>query len=320
MEKKSHLVLAFYHFIKIDNPHEEVKLHKQFFTDKEITSRIYISEDGINGQMSGIRKDAESYMHWMHSRPKFANVIFKLHEYHEQAFPRAIVKYRPQLVAFDETIDLANTGEHVSPEKWKEMLETVDDKVLLDVRNEYEWKVGHFEGSELPPCDTFREFRKYADELKERVDPKKTPVMMCCTGGIRCELYSAVLKERGFDKVFQLDGGIINYGLKQGNDHWLGKLFVFDDRMVVPISNDEHSTIGSCRFCNTPNDTYYNCANTDCNELFLCCPECVVKHKGCCQESCETAKRVRPYQPNSHKPFRKKHHYENCCKIKNNEK
>lgn len=309
MTEKNHLVLAYYHFVHLDNPHEEVRIHKEFFANRDVTCRIYISEAGINGQMSATRQHANEYMQWMHSRPEFKDVIFKLHEHHEQAFPRATVKYRPQLVALDETVDLENRGEHVSPERWKEMLETDSERILLDVRNEYEWKVGHFEGSELPPCQTFREFREYADQLKERVDPKKTPVMMCCTGGIRCELYSAVLKERGFENVYQLDGGIINYGLQQGRDHWEGKLFVFDDRLVVPICDEEHTVIGTCHHCKNPNDTYYNCANMDCNELFLCCQECLPKFLGCCQESCKQAKRVRPYQQVNPKPFRKAHLY-----------
>lgn len=209
---------------------------------------------------------------------------------------------------------MSKTGEHVSPKQWKEMIEKKDGHILLDVRNDYEWKIGHFEGAELPPCETFRDFKEYADGLREKVDPTKTPVMMYCTGGIRCELYSSILKERGFDKVYQLDGGVINYGLKEGSDHWLGKLFVFDDRLAVPISKKEVPVIGKCQFCQKPNDTYLNCANMDCNNLFLCCKDCMQEYKGCCKEECKNAERVRPYQEHSaHKPFRKKHNYTCSC-------
>jgi UPF0176 protein len=177
----------------------------------------------------------------------------------------------------------------------------------LDVRNEYEWKVGRFEGAELPPCDTFREFAAYADALKEKSNPKDTPVMMYCTGGIRCELYSAVLKERGFEHVYQLDGGVIGYGLEEGNSHWQGKLFVFDDRLTVPINEEgETPVIGTCHHCKAPNETYYNCANTDCNNLFLCCKSCAIEHSGCCCTECKEAPRRRPFQAETaHKPFRK---------------
>lgn len=305
-------VLAYYCFTPISDPHAEIKAHKKFFQDRNITSRIYISEHGINGQMSGQKEDAEAYMRWFHANPLFENVPFKIHTHHENVFPRQIVKYRKQLVALDEVVDMSKTGEHVSPEQWKEMLETQEERVLLDVRNEYEWQVGRFEGSECPPCDTFREFRAYADDLTAKVDPKKTPVMMCCTGGIRCELYSSLLKEKGFEKVYQLDGGIINYGLKVGNDHWLGKLFVFDDRLTVPISDQPAPVIGTCYHCKTPNENYYNCANMDCNNLYLCCSECAKQYLGCCSTDCQTATRVRPYNhQNAHKPFRKWYHYFN---------
>lgn len=312
MQNKPYLVLAYYHFGTIDNPHEEVIRHKNFFESRDVTCRIYLSEQGINGQMSAIRHDAIAYMDWMNSRPEFSQMLFKAHEHHEQAFPRATVKYRKQLVALDADVDLANRGEYLSPQQWKEMLENdSEEHVLLDVRNEYEWKIGRFEGAELPPCDTFREFKDYATKLKSKIDPAKTPVMMYCTGGIRCELYSAVLKENGFDKVYQLQGGIINYGLKQGCDHWLGKLFVFDDRLAVPLTeNDSAPVISHCHHCRAPNDTYFNCANMDCNTLFLCCPACAAQFAGCCQESCQQAKRLRPYNGlTTHKPFRKRHHY-----------
>ena len=120
------------------------------------------------------------------------------------------------------------------------MLEKKDENtLLLDVRNDYESAIGHFEGAERPPIKTFREFPDYAEALAKQKNPQKTKVMMYCTGGIRCEVYSALLKEKGFEEVYQLHGGVINYGHKMGNKHWKGKLFVFDDRLSVPISEDE---------------------------------------------------------------------------------
>lgn len=305
-----YLVLAYYYLNGIQDFEEEIRLHKAFFSNRDVTARIYINAIGINGQMSAAKQDALDYIDWMHSRPEYKNIAFKIHGWHEQAFPRLIVKHRKNLVAYDEEVNLELGGEHVSPQEWKEMMEKQDGHILLDVRNDYEWKVGHFEGSVLPPCETFRDFRGYADDLKTQIDPETTPVMMCCTGGIRCELYSAILKAKGFEKVYQLDGGIINYGLKQGNDHWLGKLFVFDDRLTVPISDKPAPVVSSCHHCNEPIDSYYNCANMDCNTLFLSCPKCLETYAGCCKEECSKASRVRPYhQQNPHKPFRRWHTY-----------
>lgn len=310
MKNNPFYVLAYYHFTPIPDPHKEVAAHKAFFKGRQLTSRIYISEHGINGQMSGIQEDAEAYMQWMHGNPLFEKVIFKIHRHHENVFPKQTIKYRKQLVALDEEVDMSQIGQHVSPSEWKELLEKEKRPVLLDVRNDYEWQVGRFDGAVCPPCATFREFREYAKKLKSEVDPESTPVMMCCTGGIRCELYSSLLLKEGFTKVYQLDGGIINYGLKEGSDHWLGKLFVFDDRLTVPISEEQTEVIGKCYHCQTPNESYYNCANMDCNRLFLCCPDCLKTFAGCCHADCQTAPRVRPYHhQDAHKPFRKWYHY-----------
>lgn len=308
----SYYILAYYHFTTIDDPYDEVAKHKAFFVGRDATSRIYISSQGINGQMSAARADAEAYIQWMHSRPEFKDVVFKIDEYHENVFPRLTIKMRPNLVGYDKPVDLANRGEHVDPLKWKEMLEQTNGHVLIDVRNDYEWKVGHFENAELPACETFRDFDAYSDKLKELHDPKTTPVMMYCTGGIRCELYSSILKEKGFEKVYQLEGGVINYGKKAGNTHWLGKLFVFDDRLAVSISDEEAPIIGKCHHCQKPTENYYNCANMDCNELFLCCDECLQPNVGCCQKSCQSSSRLRPFQQlHPHKPFKRWYQYFN---------
>ena len=299
-------VLAYYLFTPIGDPHFEVKKHKQFFDGRDVSGRIYLSEAGINGQMSGDKPDVEAYMEWLKSDSRFASVVFKIHYADENIFPRMTVKYRKQLAALDCDVDASQGGEHVSPAEWRRMMEEEDDTIMIDVRNQYEWEVGRFEGAELPECETFREFPEYTRDLKERVDPKKTKVMMYCTGGIRCEMYSAQMKNEGFENVYQLDGGVIGYGQAEGNKHWEGKLFVFDDRLTTPISDDPHSVIGSCHHCETSVDNYYNCANMDCNRLFLCCADCLDQHLGCCQDSCCDAERVRPYQKGEdYKPFRR---------------
>lgn len=303
-------VLAYYAITPLENPTAEVIKHKRFLADRDVFSRIYLSEQGINGQMSASPEAAKAYMDWMHSQPPFQSITFKVQGHHEHVFPRLTIKYRKELVAVDSSVDLSRRGESVSPERWKEMLEDPTERLVLDVRNGYEWDVGRFEGAEKPPCDEFRDFPVYAEKLKERYDPEKTPVMMYCTGGIRCEIFSSILLEAGFENVYQLDGGVINYGEKVGNAHWLGKLFVFDDRLTVPLDEQEAPPVGKCHFCAAATDSYFNCSNMDCNELFLCCDTCLHAHQGCCGQSCFTAPRRRPYaQQNAHKPFRKWYHY-----------
>lgn len=306
-----YFALAYYKFVSIEDPAQEVKKHKKFFENRDVTTRIYLSEEGINGQMSGSISDAESYMAWLKSDPRFSDITFKIHEIEENIFPRITVKYRKELVAIGEKINPSNGGKHVSPEEWKKMLES-GEYLLIDVRNDYEWKIGHFEGAELPPLKTFKEFPEYAQNLAQKVDPKETKVMMYCTGGIRCELYSALLKDNGFEEVYQLDGGVINYGFKEGNAHWKGKLFVFDDRLAIDIDGKQSEPIAQCCHCGLPCDTYYNCANMDCNNLFISCPSCSDVYHGCCGFSCKEAPRLRDYQrAGGNKPFRKKH-LESC--------
>jgi len=310
---ENYYILAFYFFTPIADPAAEVARHQEFFRTRDVRSRIYISTKGINGQMSASVQAAEEYMTWLKSDERFSEVKFKIHTYGEHVFPRATVKVREQLVALDREPDLALTGEHVDPKRWREMLEEKDDDtILLDVRNDYEWKVGHFEGAELPKLETFREFPEYAKRLKTERDPKKTKVMMYCTGGIRCELYSALLKEEGFEQVYQLDGGVIQYGLDEGSKEWVGKLFVFDDRLTVPLNeNDEAPVIGQCLHCGVPCEVYYNCANMDCNELFLACPTCAEEYQGCCCTDCQSTPRLRPFEKGSRpKPFGRWYRYE----------
>lgn len=316
-----YVMLAYYVICPIADPHEEVKRQKTFLSTLDARCRIYVSEQGINGQMSASHASAKLYMEWMHARPEFAGTTFKLQNHHEHAFPRLTIKYRKELVAVGREVDLTKRGEHISPEEWKCRLDDAKS-VVLDVRNRYEWEVGRFDGAEPPPCDSFRDFPAYAADLKKRFDPETTPVMMYCTGGIRCEFFSSLLLQAGFKKVYQLHGGVIEYGARFGTEHWLGKLFVFDDRLTVPLSKTaKHLVVGSCHLCKKPSEDYYNCANMDCNHLFLCCKACIEHLQGCCTSNCQSAPRKRPYdQEKPHKPFRRWHHYIASCGLKGQQK
>ena len=294
-KQNGYTVLAYYHLTALDDPQNEVCEHKKFLQTLDVKARIYLSNQGINGQMSIAQDQAKTYMDWLSSKPAFCGVEFKLQPCSEHVFPRLTIKVRKELVALGQEVSMDERGEYLSPKEWRCALESEDDKIVLDVRNDYEWKVGHFEGAELFSCQTFKDFTHSVVELKKKIDAKKTKVLMYCTGGIRCELFSALLKQEGIDQVYQLHGGVIRYGEEEKTKHWLGKLFVFDDRLAVNVSADESAqVIGKCHHCQTATESYYNCANMDCNELFLCCPDC--------------AARVRPYEF-AHKPFRRWYHY-----------
>lgn len=295
-------VLAFYDFIPVSEPKAMVKKWLTHFKDQDVRGRIYISEEGINAQMS-THEDLD-VTPWI--LEQFPNADIKVHMYDEHPFARLQIKYRKQLVALDMKVDVNNCAKHVSAKEWKEMLDENDPKTLvLDVRNEYEWEVGHFKGALEPKMDTFREFPAFAEKIANEVD-KDTRILMYCTGGIRCELFSPMLKEKGFEKVFQLKGGVIRYGNEEGSKHWDGKLFVFDDRMTVPLSNEETKTISHCHECGCEAETFYNCAHMDCNDLFISCPSCAEKLQGCCSKECTTAERVRTFKKDERvRPYRR---------------
>lgn len=303
----SYRVLAYYKLVRVDDPAELMRSHKKFFDGRDVSGRIYISEEGINGQMSGAFGDAADYIDWLHRDPRFADMEFKEQEWHENAFPRMTVKVRRHLVGIDGELDLTKQATHVSPKQWREMLESGEEFLKIDVRNDYEWEIGHFDGFERPEAKTFRDFPAYLQKLAERCDPKKTKVMMCCTGGIRCEFYSPMVKEAGFEQVYQLQGGIIKYAAEEQGRHWKGKLFVFDDRLGVEVNPNDDEVIGRCCHCETPADRLFNCANVECNELFISCEECLHQWKGCCQTDCTEAPRMRDYRDGVGKPFRRLH-------------
>ena len=311
--EKPFLVLSYYSLHPLESPQNELALHHAHFAGRDVKARIYIAKQGVNGTLSASIDVAYAYMKWLTSRKEFSGICFKAHESDAHVFDRLQVKIRKELVAYGENVSLEDQGTRLSPKQWRESLEGSEEKAILDIRNDYEWELGHFEGAEKPNCINFKDFKAYAQTLKTKVDPKKTKVMMYCTGGIRCEFFSSILKQDGFEHVGQLDGGIINYGVQEKAKHWKGKLFVFDDRLSIPIADEQNEVIGQCHHCSKPIDRYYNCANVECNTLFLCCPECVEVYKGCCKESCSHAENVRPYAF-VHTPFRRKNTYTHCNK------
>ena len=304
----SYQVLSFYLFAPVPLPQAEVERWRLFLSSLEARGRIYISEEGVNAQFSIKKAQLDLIEQWLKAHYG-EKISLKIQGHNAHAFAGLVVKYRKQLVALDRKVDLRKTGHYLTPAEWKAALEGERDFLLLDVRNHYEYVIGHFVGAEDPGLESFREFPSYLEKLKKRV-AKDQKILMACTGGIRCELFSSLMVEEGFEKVYQLQGGIIAYGNEIGSSHWEGKLFVFDDRMAVALDAQEKpAAIGSCHFCNQKADTYYNCANMECNTLFLACSSCYVHQKGCCTASCTEAPRVRKVEGESNVPFRKWYHY-----------
>ncbi len=302
-------VVSYYLFTPIENPLLEVARHKAFLFNLDIKARIYLSHEGINGQMSGKISSAKKYIEWLSADPRFSAIDFKIQLHDEHCFPRLTVKCRPELVAIGSPLNQGRRGDYLTPREWKERLKNRDEKtVLIDVRNDYEWKVGHFEGALLPALKHFREFPSFLKNFKVDSHDKTVDLLLYCTAGIRCELYSAFLYNEGYKNVYQLKGGVVQYGIEEGSTYWRGKLFVFDDRLSVSIDkNSPGEVISQCQFCETKSDFYFNCANSRCNALYLACLPCSENRQGCCSPLCQEAPDRRTFQVTAKpKPFRRK--------------
>ena len=311
-------VVNFYCLVDIENPLDVVEEHRSYIKDKDVKGRIYISEQGINAQYGGTVEDAVGYVQWLiQSDPRrFADITYSVDMVEEHMFPKLRLQYKPNLISLAggmAGVPVTNPEQRatkVKPADWKRMLASgVEGKqpVVLDLRNAYEWDAGHFEGADRPIEDNFHETPTEAtDELQvpqhlANVD-QDTPVMMYCTGGIRCDVYSAYLRQKGYDKLYTLEGGIQNYMKSEGLEYWKGSLYVFDGRMAIrPNKNKQEplEPVANCALCGDKAILpHLNCANVDCNKLFLACQKCQDAFKGCCCKDCMSAPRLlRPIKP-----------------------
>jgi UPF0176 protein len=305
-------VILYYKFAAIHEPKLFAKAHKEFCRSLNLMGRVYVSDEGINGTLAGTTEAIELYKRELAVMSEFEGTQFKEDLSDSIPFAKLIVKYRPEIVSLKADVEIKpfeRRGNHLTPSQWRKVMETETDYVMIDARNNYESKIGHFEGAILPDLENFYDFPQWLNEVENEI-PKEKKVLMYCTGGIRCEKFSLLMEAKGWKDVYQLDGGIINYGKVEGGAHFKGKCFVFDDRLVVPVNPAEEEPIAACEISGRPADTYLNCANMDCNKLFVCCPEAADKYKGCCSQECMDAPRVRPFdKENAFAPFRKWYHY-----------
>ena len=301
-------VILYYNFSPIQEVEAFTKHHKKFCKELGLKGRIYISSEGINGTAAGTAEQIEAYKTYLRSLPGFENTEFKQDSCDYIPFAKLICKVREEIVSIHvDDVDPKNGGQHLQPEEWRSVMESGEDYVMIDVRNNYESKVGHFEGAILPDLKNFYDFPEWLDSAGI---PKDKKVLMYCTGGIRCEKFSVIMKDKGWEDVNQLHGGILNYAKKEGGEHFEGKCFVFDDRLTVPVNPKNLEPIAVCEISGKPADTYLNCANMECNKLFVVCEEAAIKMEGCCSEECKNSEYRRPFDPeNAFRPFRKWYNY-----------
>jgi len=303
-------VILYYYFSPISNPDQFCKEHKAFLKELGVKGRVYISKEGLNGTIGGTPEQIKAYEKYVWSLPGFKKTEFKTDHNDHIPFSKLICKVRDEIVAIHQDgLNPEEGGNHLSPQEWRNVMEQQDDYVMIDVRNNYESHVGHFEGAIKPDVENFYDFPKWLDEAENNI-PKDKKVLMYCTGGIRCEKFSVLMKQKGWEDVNQLHGGILTYAQKEGGKHFKGKCFVFDDRLVVPVNKENLEPIARCEITGKPADSYINCANMECNKLFVCSEEGAKMMEGCCSEECKNSEFKRPFDPDhAFRPFRKWYNY-----------
>ena len=310
------LTLSFYQYHQIENP----QLFRDFlflnWNPLEVLGRIYVAHEGINAQLSVPAPRFDAFKTFLDEIDFLQGVRLNIAvEQDNESFLKLTIKVRDKIVADglkDSTFDVTNKGMHVNAKTFNELLND-PNTLCVDMRNHYESEIGHFEGAITPDVDTFRDsLPLIEEELAEHKADKN--VVMYCTGGIRCEKASAYFKHKGFQKVYQLEGGIIEYARQvkdQGLDNkFKGKNFVFDERRGERITEE---VIAQCHQCGAPFDTHVNCANQACHLLFIQCEACQAKTQTCCSEACQEIvnlpdaeqKKRRQGTHNSNKIFKK---------------
>lgn len=290
-------ILLFYKYVDIEYPKQVQKWQQKLCADLGLTGRIIIAHEGINATVGGSEKNVEIYKKAMEKDPRFRGIDFKESQGGSGCFPRMriIVKNEIVYLGLDpQKVTAKNGGQHLTPEETHTLIASKpDDLVILDARNDYEWRIGAFTDAIKPDIEHFRQFPQYVDENLEQFKNKQ--VLMYCTGGIRCERASAYLNEKGVaKKVYQISGGIHRYVEQYPDGFFRGKNYVFDDRVAVRVNNDILST---CTLCSTLCDDYTNCLNAECNEHFIACPACIEKYGNACSATCQELLKTQKVKP-----------------------
>lgn len=289
-----HQTLLYYKYAELPDAEQLAVQHLDFCKELGLLGRVLISEEGLNGTVSGTEAQCKTYMEFVESDPRLSAIDWKIDEVAAPTFAKMHVRYKPEIVnsGLRNVVNpLEQTGIHLDPEAFKEMKDR-EDVVVLDVRSNYEHRLGYFKNAVTLDIDNFREF---PDKMKELEELKGKKVLTYCTGGIKCEKASAFLLKNGFEEVYQLHGGIINYGKKMGGEDFEGECYVFDNRVHISVNTVNPKVISRCANCGTKTTRMVNCANPHCNDHFVQCDTCGVELDGACSIQCGMAPAKRAY-------------------------
>lgn len=274
-------IILYYKFVPVSDPSMTMRWQRELCQRLGLKGRIIVSDQGINGTLGGGIENLREYKREMNRSVLFKNIMYKWSDGTGVDFPKLSVKVKDELVAFKAKDEITvtergveNGGVHLKPEQIHKLIaERGDEVVFFDGRNSYEAQVGKFKDTIIPAVETTPDFLRELEHPKYDAI-KDRPIIIYCTGGVRCEILSVLMKNRGFKEVYQIDGGIVKYGEKYGDDGlWEGTLYVFDGRMSHTFSSNT-KTIGTCVHCQGKTSRFINCADMSCNKLQLVCDDC----------------------------------------------
>ena len=269
-------IAALYKFAEVSNPYKAQSEIRANLKSLSIHGTILVGQEGLNGTISGSKKNIDKAIAYIRQLKNFKDTDVKFSEANINPFIRLKIKLKEEIVTIgDKTINPVNiSGNYIEPKNWNDVIDD-DNTILIDTRNDYECSIGTFKNAINPKTVKFRDFPEWVKNQNfSKEDKKNKKIAMFCTGGIRCEILSAVMKKRGFNEVYQIDGGIFTYGKEYGDDGlWEGALYTFDNRMSIEFS-DKTKSIALCEKCSTPANRFYDCPKVPCNSLNLLCTKC----------------------------------------------
>lgn len=288
-----YLILAYYMYTRIPDAEEYAYYHLKYCKQMGLRGRIYVAYEGINGTVCGTPEACKVYMSDLQEDPRFTGIEFKIDPINEQAFARMHCRAKNEIVHSGVAVIDPNkiTGKHLRGNEVQKLMQS-EDVVLLDVRSNYETRLGKFKNALTLDIENFREFPEKVHDLAHLKNKK---IITYCTGGIKCEKASAYLLENGFNNVYQMHNGILGYAKDTGGKDFEGVLYVFDGRVSIPVNQVNPTLIAKCVKCNTPTYRNLNCANVTCNDQFNMCETCSETMEGCCSQTCMQAPGKRQY-------------------------
>jgi UPF0176 protein len=285
-----HQVLLYYKYVDIEDTEAVREAQRLLCLALNLKGRIIVAKEGINGTVEGLTEDTQQYIEVMERNKYFKGISYKKSVGTGNAFPKLSVKVRPEIVTagIPDLNPNKATGKYLSADELHDWYETGKEFYIVDMRNEYEYISGFFEGFIPSGMNNFYDLEKVLPRLAHLKD--KT-VVTVCTGGVRCEKASGFLVVNGFNDVYQLKDGIQTYMEKYPNQHFKGKLYVFDNRLTVGFNIDDskHEVVGKCDHCGTASDTYVNCQYNFCHRHYISCSGCMDKETGFafCNDTCK---------------------------------